>query len=115
VPTGIEVLAASQFSKAPPPEPPSSISPPGQANQRPSLFPEGDRLVFASNADDAAGRDMDLFRVGADGQGLERITFASGADIDPAVSPDGHWIAWVSERNAAAPGEQDVILAEWVE
>jgi TolB protein len=115
VPTGIEVLAASQFSKAPPPEPPSSISPPGQANQRPSLFPEGDRLVFASNADDAAGRDMDIFVIAATGQDLERITFAPGADIDPALSPDGHQIAWVSERNAAAPGEQDLLIADWVE
>jgi TolB protein len=111
-PSGIEVLTAAQFAHQPPLQ---SIAPPVQANQHPAFFPEGSHLLFASNADDAAGRDMDLFRVGADGQGLERITFASGADIDPAVSPDGHWIAWVSERNAAAPGEQDVILAEWVE
>jgi hypothetical protein len=122
VPTGIEVLPSAQFANRSPPQPDAStpgllqsISPPGQANQHPSFFPDGNRLLFASNADDAAGRDLDIFRVAADGQGLQRITFAPGADIDPVVSPDGHWIAWVSERNAASPGEQDIIVAEWVE
>jgi Tol biopolymer transport system component len=110
--SGIELLPAAQFAQ---PMPLQAVSPPGQANQHPSLFPGGDRLLFASNADDAAGRDMDLFRVGSDGQGLERITFAPGADVDPTVSPDGHWVAWVSERNAASPGEQDILIAEWVD
>ncbi len=114
-PSGIEILAAAQFAQSAQPPPLHSISPPGQANQHPSFFPDDEHLVFASNADDAAGRDLDVFRVTTDGQDLERITFAPGADFDPIVSPDGHLLAWVSERNAAAPGEQDLMIAEWVE
>ncbi|MHB8417734.1 MAG: TolB family protein [Myxococcales bacterium] len=95
--------------------PPGDLGPPGQSDLHPAWFPGGKALAFTSNADDAAGRDMDLFRIGGDGQDLERLTFAAGADLWPAVSPDGRRIAWVSERNAAEPGERDVLVAEWLE
>ncbi len=51
--------------------------------------------------------------VGVIGGALERITFTPGIDRFPTFSPDGHSIAWVSERNADAHA-QDLFIAEWV-
>ncbi len=109
----IELLPALLYEAAAPRI--KAIGPDARANRQPSWFPGGAQLVFTSNADDAAGLDFDVFRIDADGEDLERITFAPGADVAPAVSPDGHQLAWVSERNAAAPGEQDLFVADWVE
>jgi hypothetical protein len=81
----------------------------------PVWFPGKHRLVFASTADDAAGQDYDLFLLEADGSGFARLTFSPGVDRFPAVSPDGSQIAWVSERNFSATGDQDLFIADWVE
>ncbi|HUB07949.1 MAG TPA: hypothetical protein VMB50_13140 [Myxococcales bacterium] len=91
------------------------LGPPDQSDRHPAWFPDGHGLLFDSNADDAAGRDVDVFRMGDDGQELERLTFAPGADVAPAISSDGRRLAWVSERNAAVAGERDVFVADWAE
>lgn len=105
----IEVLPATGLGA------PLAVSPAGESSAHPCWFPGGDRLAFSSNTDDAAGLDFDVFVVGADGEGLQRITFSPGLDVEPAVAPDGKAIAWVSERNAASPGERDLFVADWVE
>ncbi len=110
----IEVLPALLFGAAPAPNA-TAVGPDGAADRQPVFFPGGERLLFSSDADDAAGRDFDIFRVDADGQDFERVTFAPGADMAPTLSPDGKKIAWTSERNAGAPGEADVLVADWVE
>jgi hypothetical protein len=84
-------------------------------NLTPSWFPDGSRLLFSSNADDAAGRELDLAVISADGTALQRVTFAPGADLMPTLSPDGHEIAWVSERNAAHQNERDLLVASWID
>jgi TolB protein len=84
-------------------------------NLAPAWFPNGSRLVYSSNADDAAGREFDLSVIADDGTSLQRVTFAPGPDLMPTVSPDGREIAWISERNAARPGERDLMVAEWVD
>jgi TolB protein len=81
----------------------------------PGWFPGKHRLIFASTADDAGGQDYDLFALEADGTGLVRLTFSPGTDRFPALSSDGRQIAWVSERNFAATGDQDLFLADWVD
>ena len=91
---------------------PAAVSPEETRAAQPAWLPGDQRLLFASTMDDAAGRDWDLFEADRDGAGIERLTFTPGADLAPALSPDGRSIAWVSERNAAAPGERDVFLAE---
>jgi hypothetical protein len=87
----------------------------GATNLTPSWFPNDARIVFSSNADDAAGREFDISVIAADGTSLQRVTFAPGADLMPTLSPDGHELAWVSERNAARPTERDLLVAEWVD
>lgn len=68
----------------------------------PSWSPAGDRLVFAArleDADEPAGEraDIDLVVVGLDDGRTTRLTSGPGDDRDPAWSPDGRSIAFVSE------------------
>jgi hypothetical protein len=53
-----------------------------------------DRLLFATNRDD--GNRPHIYAVNADGTGLTRLTGGATADADPALSPDGKRIAYVS-------------------
>jgi TolB protein len=97
------------------PTAPRGLGPDQVHNLDPTWFPGKQRVIFASTADDAGGRDYDLFAIEADGTGLVRLTFSPGTDRFPALSPDGTQIAWVSERNFSATGDEDLFLAEWVE
>jgi TolB protein len=87
----------------------------GGANFAPSWHPDGKRLIFSSNIHDPKGRNFDLYLVNVDGTGLERVTFNDTFDGFPMFSPDGKRIVFASNRGAAAEGETNVFIAEWVE
>jgi Tol biopolymer transport system component len=87
----------------------------GGANFAPSWHPDGKRLIFASNIHDPKGRNFDLYLVNVDGTGLERVTYNETFDGFPMFSPDGTRIVFASNRDAAAEGETNVFVAEWVE
>src|ERR1700752_752253 len=87
----------------------------GKANFGPYFFPDGKRIIFASNMDDAKGRNFDLYKINVDGSGLERITFNETFDGFPMFSPDGKKIVFASNRNAAKQGDTNVFIADWVE
>jgi Tol biopolymer transport system component len=87
----------------------------GKANFGPYFFPDGRRIIFASNMDDPRGRNFDLYKINADGTGLERITFNETFDGFPMLSPDGKKLVFASNRNAKAQGETNVFIADWVE
>jgi TolB protein len=59
----------------------------GKANFGPYFFPDGKRIMFASNMDDPRGRNFDLYQIKVDGTGLERITFNETFDGFPMFSP----------------------------
>ncbi|HMI87990.1 MAG TPA: PA domain-containing protein, partial [Polyangiaceae bacterium] len=82
----------------------------------PFWHPSQKRIVFASNYGDPKGREFDLFAVNIDGTNLERVTSAPGFDGFPMFSPDGHYLAFSSNR-ATAPGAHDtnVFVARWVD
>lgn len=88
----------------------------GRANFAPYFFPDGRRIIFASNV--AAGdrsRNFDLWIVRDDGTGLEQVTFHPDFDGFPMFSPDGRHLVFASNRNGAVEGETNLFLAEWVE
>lgn len=87
----------------------------GKANFGPYFFPDGKRIIFASNMDDAGGRNFDLYKINVDGTGLERLTFNATFDGFPMFSPDGKKLVFASNRNAAKEGDTNVFIADWVE
>ena len=87
----------------------------GKANFGPYFFPDGKRIIFASNMDDPKGRNFDLYQINVDGTGLERITYNETFDGFPMFSPDGKKIVFASNRNAKVQGETNVFIADWVE
>lgn len=87
----------------------------GKANFAPYFFPNGKRIIFASNMDDPKGRNFDLYAINVDGSGLERITDNDTFDGFPMFSPDGKKLVFASNRNAKARGETNVFIADWVE
>ena len=89
----------------------------GKANFGPYFFPDGKRIIFASNIDEPnpRSRNFDLYQINVDGTGLERITFSDAFDGFPMFSPDGKKLVFASNRNAKTPGETNVFIADWVE
>jgi Tol biopolymer transport system component len=86
-----------------------------KASFAPYFFPNGKRIIFASNYADPKGRDFDLYVVNVDGSGLERITYYESFDGFPMFSPDGKKLVFASNRHNAKPNETNVFIADWVE
>ena len=71
---------------------------------------EGGVIVFASNRSD---NNYEIYRVGADGLGLRRLTNAPEAnDRSPVLSPDGSQIAW--EREIATATGDFTAVEIWI-
>ena len=87
----------------------------GKANFGPYFFPDGKRIIFSSNMDDARGRNFDLYKINTDGTGLERLTFNETFDGFPMFSPDGKKLVFASNRNAKSQGETNVFIADWID
>ncbi|MFL6212611.1 MAG: TolB family protein [Blastocatellia bacterium] len=87
----------------------------GKANFAPYFFPDGKRIIFASNMDDPKGRNFDLYVVNVDGTGLERITNYGEFDGFPMFTPDGKKLVFASNRHGKERGETNVFIADWVE
>ena len=85
----------------------------GAANFGPYFFPDGKRIIYASNVADPKGRDFDLWIVNDDGSGLERVTWNDSFDGFPMFSPDGTRLVFASNRNAKERGETNLFVAEW--
>jgi TolB protein len=84
------------------------------ASFAPSFFPGGQRIIFSSNVGSTGGMgNFELYAVNVDGSDLERITYSPGFDGFPVFSPDGRKLVWVSNRNAKAPHESNIFIADW--
>jgi TolB protein len=86
-----------------------------KASFAPYFFPDGKRIIFASNVADPKGRDFDLYLIKTDGTGLERITYNDTFDGFPMFSPDGKKLVFASNRHDAKPGETNIFIADWIE
>ena len=87
----------------------------GKANFGPYFFPDGKRIIFASNMNDPKGRNFDLYVINVDGTGLEQITFNETFDGFPMFSRDGKKLVFASNRFAKTQGDTNVFIADWVE
>ena len=87
----------------------------GGASFAPFWHPDGDRIIFASNLHNPDGRNFDLFLINLDGSGLEQITFNETFDGFPMFSPDGTKLVFASNRDAAAEGDTNIFIADWVD
>ena len=86
------------------------------ASFAPAFFADGKRIVFSSNVGSTGGMgNFELYAINLDGTGLERITYSDGFDGFPMFSPDGKHLVWISARNAKAPHESNVFVADWAE
>ncbi len=87
----------------------------GAANFAPYFFPDGKRIIFASNILDSKGMgNFELFAVDLDGRNLEQITYNPTFDGFPQFSPDGRKLVFASNRNGKQPHETNVFIADWV-
>jgi Tol biopolymer transport system component len=84
----------------------------GAANFCPYFMNDGKRLIFASNVNNT-GFNFDLWTIGKDGQGLERITTAPGFDGFCVFSPDGQYLIWASGRAKPESHEMNLFIAKW--
>ncbi len=87
----------------------------GAANFGPYFFPDGKRIIYASNVGDPGGRNFDLWMINDDGTGAEQITFNETFDGFPMFSPDGKTLVFASNRNDRVKGETNIFVADWVE
>lgn len=67
-----------------------------------SWAPDGERIVFASDRDrdSYSGRSRyQLYVADSDGGNIRRLIESEAADFMPRWSPDGRWIAFLSDRS----------------
>jgi Tol biopolymer transport system component len=79
----------------------------------PHYHPDGDRVIFTSDARAEGHGVYHLYIVNTDGMDLEQVSFRDGFDGFPHFSPDGKHLVWISDRNAKKRGELNVFIAEW--
>ncbi|MFP4624641.1 MAG: M28 family peptidase, partial [Gemmatimonadota bacterium] len=88
----------------------------GAANFGPFFHPSGEKIIFSSNMHDPTGREFDLYLVGVDGSGLERVTVHPDFDGFPMWSPtDPGTFVFASNRGGGVEGETNVYLADWID
>jgi Tol biopolymer transport system component len=81
-------------------------SPPGgehfELGSRPAWSPDGRTIAFVGMGDDG---NVDVYVVGADGLGQQRLTRHPGVDGNPAWSPDGRKIAFTRRAREWGAGK----------
>src|SRR5690606_38742050 len=79
----------------------------GQTEENAVWSPDGSRILFERTVDGA----KDIFSMNADVTGVANLTAGvAGDDYSPRWSPDGRFIAFVSERNYTSSGEDLFVM-----
>jgi TolB protein len=78
----------------------------GQFNATPRFSPDGREIVFTSWVDNG----FDLYRIGADGNNLVRLTKDFGSNEEPSYSPDGEFIIFSSKKISRGVATQDIYI-----
>ena len=68
----------------------------------PAWSPDGQHIVYMSDMEEPGDIDnpgnFDIYVMKADGSEIRRLTSEPGEDTNPTWSPDGTWIAFLSDR-----------------
>jgi len=59
--------------------------------------------------------EFDLYAIGLDGTGLERITWSGDFDGFPMFNSDGSRLIFASNRGNELPRETNLFIADWVD
>ncbi|HUF18410.1 MAG TPA: M28 family peptidase [Thermoanaerobaculia bacterium] len=86
----------------------------GAANFGPYFHPDGNRIIYSSNAG-ASVREFDLWMISKEGGEPQQVTFTPGFDGFPQFSPDGKWFVWASNRADPGGSQTNLFIARWVE
>jgi TolB protein len=87
----------------------------GNSNWAPFYLNDNRRIVFSSNMGQQTFGIFNLYVINDDGTGLEQITNSNGFEAFPMLSRDGRTIIWASSRNAKAPTDLNLFIAQWVD
>ncbi len=87
----------------------------GKASFAPYFYPDGTKIIFASNLNSKTGRNFDLYMINTNGTGLEQITFFDQFDGFPMFTNDGKKIIFASNRFNKKRGDTNIFIADWVE
>jgi Tol biopolymer transport system component len=93
---------------------PRAITSNGAANFAPTFHPDGNRILYSTNAG-ASEREFELWLVDKRDGKTERVSFAPGFDGFPEFSPDGRYLVWASNRANPQGRETNLFIARWVE
>src|SRR5438128_1485704 len=76
---------------------------------RPRISPDGQRVAFVvTTIDDQKHKyHSSIWVVPADGGEAKRLTMGTASTHSPSWSPDGRWLAFVSEREGELPDKDD--------
>ena len=78
----------------------------GFSDSNPSLSPNGRLIVFQRYR--PSRRSTQIFSVGVNGRGLRQLTRGRSVNSEPTYSPNGNWIAFVSNRRRSGSGASDI-------
>jgi len=67
-----------------------------------AISPDSREVCYVVNTDvdQALSTNSNLYTISPDGGEATKITTTPGADVSPAYSPDGQWIAWRAQKTA---------------
>ncbi len=87
-----------------------------QMPHHPALSPDGARVVFAGGRFDYEGNAIraGLWVVPAAGGDPVALTAEEGRDASPTWSPDGRWIAFLSNRGGSRRGRKRAPMQLWI-
>ena len=71
----------------------------GSYNTAPAWSPKTDAIAFVGRAEQSDA--LDIYTIGADGQGLRRLTDANGSFEAPTWAPNGRFLMYVEQRGDA--------------
>jgi Tol biopolymer transport system component len=88
----------------------------GKASFAPFFFPDGKKIIFASNINSTKGQmNFDLYKININGTGLERITYNDTFDGFPMFTKDGKHLIFASNRFNKKPNETNIFIADWID